>query len=129
MLVKLQDNDEAYPVMGIAIDHIDNITYVYFSDFYDAHSQYMKDISSVEVVDNNLPSYWTIGYDKNGDTHYLSFPEWTSDPGEPGRPGFYERYLEGEPEEIQIMSKYYDIELSAAREWVNDHSDRGLKVG
>lgn len=128
MLVTYKNSNEVYPVVAIAMDHTDNITDVYFSGFYSAHSQYREDISLVNIVDNSLPAYWTIGHDKARDTYYLTFPEWTSDLGEPGRPGFYERYLEGEPEEIEIMRKYYNIELYKAQEWVENHPEAKLVI-
>lgn len=128
MLVKWKKGNEVYPVVSMAIDQRSNVIYVYFSDFYSVHSQYMEDISIVEIVDNRLPAYWTTGHDIEMDTYYLTFPEWTSDLGSPGKPGYYERYLEGEPEDIAIMQKYYDIELTKAREWVKNHPEAELVV-
>lgn len=110
MLVRWENQEEVYPVVAISFDHHDNVTYLYFSDFGSTYSQYRHNMNEVEVVDATLPGYWMLAHDVGENTDYISFTEWINDLGKPGEPGFYERYVDGNPKDLETMQHYYDIE-------------------
>lgn len=113
MLVRFEGQREVYPVMAVIFDRRRNQVDIYFSDLGSASSQYRHEIDeeTVEIVDHSIPPYWILREGEVGRERgmALTFPEWANDLGESG-PGFYERYVDGEPEDIAVMRHYYDIE-------------------
>lgn len=113
MLVRFKGQQEVYPVVAVIFDRRRNLVDVYFSDFGSVSSQYRHEIDeeAVEIVDHSVPPYWIVtqAQSENSNEIVITFPEWANDLGESG-PGFYERYVDGEPEEIAVMQHYYDIE-------------------
>ncbi len=110
MLVKQEGDEEHHVVMGIIFNENDLKQHYVYSGYESARGQYPQEAKGCTIIDDTIPDYWEYDYDKYDKWHILSFPEWTRDRGRPGKPGFYERYLDGDPRALETFERYFNKE-------------------
>ncbi len=107
MLVKRTDSEDHEIVMGIIVD-LDTRQLKFVYSVYGNHrAQYPHDAIGHEVIDSTIPDFWQLDYNAKTKEFTFAFPEWVNNPGKKGKPGFYEKYVEDEPKEVEIFKKYF----------------------
>lgn len=110
MLVVDSESSEHHIVMAVIFDKEENRQIFVYSVYGNASGQYRHDAKGHTIIDDTIPEYWTTGYGEVEKIQVMTFPEWAGDPGKPGVLGFYERYVNGEPDAVQIFEKYFEVE-------------------
>lgn len=92
-----------YVVYGILFR--DNSPWYYLCPFEDDDSPCPFPAELFDIVDDTIPSCWKLSYQNNHGTlkTELVFPEWSHDTV------FYERLIDGDPENIKLFKKYRQL--------------------